>query len=778
MRNRFKAIITIMVAIFVISSISFIVSAASQVDAGSVTTAKGSYTWEYFDDNTLIIRPDTYKTTLIIDKYDLPGDYLNSSTTVHIDVSNLYTQGHNKTGNIHVYGDNCPSGNIVISGSTLDNFYNMVFYNFSNLNTIRFEKETTLYWIGLTNCNVDRLDFYENLNITSLQIINSDSLISANVPDGVKKLTISSCYNLTDLNNIDELDYLSLAKVGISEIFVPKTCAYFRCNSESLTKATFEEGRTCITSFMFSGCRNLEQVIIPDGISSIETYAFDECTKLKTVYIPASINQIDRFSFGDSNNLEKVYYSGTHDQWYSITIMNEDEIIDDSIDDIFYKADIDFGVVNLITKEPEDYTGYLGSTATFTVEAEGEDLQYQWQVFKNNTWTNCSVKDGAKTDTLSLEAKESRNGSNYHCVITDKNGNTVTSNKATLNVVTLLKIETQPEDFTAAAGEMATFTVAAQGSGLKYQWQTFKNGSWTNCSINDGARTDTLSLEAKESRNGSKYQCVITDKNGNTVTTNEVKLTVATPLIIETQPEDVSGAAGEMATFTVAAQGSGLKYQWQTLKNGSWTNCSINDGAKTAKLTLAIKDSRNGSKYQCVITDKNGATVTTETVTLTVKKEVIIVTEPSDYCAYVLGETATFTIEAEGEGLKYQWQVLKNGAWTNCSINDGAKTKTLSLEVKSSRDGSEYRCVVTDKFGNSAESCTVTLTIAKALEPIRDPNDLPPIEINSVNATAAEIDFTAADCVDITEIVEVAEIVEAAEVIEIVPGIETVTDID
>ena len=778
MRNRFKAIITIMVAIFVISSISFIVSAATQVDAGSVTTAKGSYTWEYFDDDTLIIRPDTYKTTLIIDKDDLPGDYLNSSTTVQIDVSNLYTQGHNKTGNIQVYGDNCPSGNIVISGSTLDNFYNMVFYNFSNLNTIRFEKETTLYWIGLTNCNVDRLDFYENLNITSLQIINSDSLISANVPDGVKKLTISSCYNLTDLNNIDELDYLSLAKVGISEIFVPKTCTYFRCNSESLTKATFEEGRTCITNFMFSGCRNLEQVIIPDGISSIETYAFDECTKLKTVYIPASIKQIDRFSFGDSNNLEKVYYSGTHDQWYSITIMNEDEIIDDSIDDIFYKADIDFGVVNLITKEPEDYTGYIGSTATFTVEAEGEDLQYQWQVFKNNTWANCSVKDGAKTDTLSLEAKESRNGSNYHCVITDKNGNTVTSNKATLNVVTLLKIETQPEDFTAAAGEMATFTVAAQGSGLKYQWQTFKNGSWTNCSINDGARTDTLSLEAKESRNGSKYQCVITDKNGNTVTTNEVKLTVATPLIIETQPEDVSGAAGEMATFTVAAEGSGLKYQWQTLKNGAWTNCSVNDGAKTDTLTLAIKDSRNDSKYQCVITDKNGATVTTETVTLTVKKEVIIVTEPSDYCAYVLGETATFTIEAEGEGLKYQWQVLKNGAWTNCSINDGAKTKTLSLEVKSSRDGSEYRCVVTDKFGNSAESCTVTLTIAKALEPIRDPNDLPPIEINSVNATAAEIDFTAADCVDITEIVEVAEIVEAAEVIEIVPEIETVTDID
>ena len=768
MHNRFKAIITFMVAIFVISSISFIVSAASQVDAGSVTTAKGSYTWEYFDDDTLIIRPDTYKNTIIIDKYDLPGDYLNSSTTVQIDVSNLYTQGHNKTGNIHVYGDNCPSGNIVISGSTLDNFYNMVFYNFSNLNTIRFEKETTLYWIGLTNCNVDRLDFYENLNITSLQIINSDSLISANVPDGVKKLTISSCYNLTDLNNIDELDYLSLAKVGISEIFVPKTCTYFRCNSESLTKATFEEGRTCITEFMFSGCRNLEQVIIPDGISSIETYAFNECTKLKTVYIPASIKQIDRFSFGDSNNLEKVYYSGTHDQWYSITIINEDEIINDSIDDIFYKADIDFGVVNLITKEPEDYTGYLGSTATFTVEAEGEDLQYQWQVFKNNTWANCSVKDGAKTDTLSLEAKESRNGSNYHCVITDKNGNTVTSNKATLNVVNLLKIETQPEDFTAAAGEMATFTVAAQGSGLKYQWQTFKNGSWTNCSINDGARTDTLSLEAKESRNGSKYQCVITDKNGNTVTTNEVKLTVATPLIIETQPEDVSGAAGEMASFTVVAEGSGLKYQWQTLKNGAWTNCSVNDGAKTDTLSLEIKSSRDGSIYHCVITDKNGASVTTEDVTLSMLKGVKIKTNPLDYYGKVK-TMATFTVVAEGEGLKYQWQVLKDGVWTNCSVNDGAKTNTLTLEIKNSRNGCEYHCVVTDKYGNTAISSSACIIIDKTI-------DLPFVPATALDSTEP---VAPAASYDFEEVNEYENVVDE-EVIDIVTEIqtETVTEVD
>ena len=931
MRSFVKKIASVLAAAFIISSFSMLVSASTLLDSGTVSGGHGSFSWEYYSDKTLKIYPST--NYLYIYETDFPSVSLGYETTIYIDVSNL--DPNQNWSFLNVYGYDCPCCYFVVGGSTLADARNISFYGFDALESIVFDDEANLDYVSINNCGLAMVNIFDQAEINSLYISDSDYLVNAKVPNYIKDLTIWDCDNIRSIDASEGLKYLFvnnapllteinipeslyscyLENVGFTTINVPNTCENFCIYSQDLEEATIEPGRTRINASMFRDCTNLRKVnipdgvttieysafafcfdlpwvtipdsvekiysgafigsgiynmTIPDGVTSIEYATFRSCDNLEWIDLPASITRIDESAFDSCENLTDVCFRGSRKQWDEITVYNgwDDKVSDKTLADIFGDADIWFDDLSIIKTQPVDFYGPYGSTAvfsvesyneiaeyqwqyyldggwadfriesattsqltlevteetvdlqvrcvltdfsgftetseeacivlidevnivkqpedltcepgemaTFSVEAEGEGLKYQWQVYKNGAWTNCSIKDGAKTPVLTLEAKESRNETRYQCIITDKYGYSYGSGDAILYVRKALTILTQPENCSGAPGDTAIFTVVAEGSGLKYQWQTFKNGSWTNCSINDGAKTDTLSLAIKSSRDGSKYQCVITDKNGDTVTTDTVTLTIGAPLKIVTQPEDYSGAAGETATFTVAAEGTGLKYQWQTLKNGSWTNCSINDGAKTTTLTLAIKDSRNGSKYQCVITDKNGATVTTETVTLTVKKEVIIVTEPSDYCAYVLGETATFTIEAEGEGLKYQWQVLKNGAWTNCSINDGAKTKTLSLEVKSSRDGSEYRCVVTDKYGNSAESITVTLTIAKTLEPT-DPNDLPPIEINPVNATAAEIDFTAADCVDITEIVEVAEVVEAAEVIETVSEIETVTDID
>ncbi|MBR4948288.1 MAG: hypothetical protein IKZ29_07015 [Clostridiales bacterium] len=358
----------------------------------------------------------------------------------------------------------------------------------------------------------------------------------------------------------------------------------------------------------------------------------------------------------------------------------------------------------------QDYTGPAGSTCTFNIGAYGADLKYQWQVYKNGSWSNCSVNDGAKTPTLSLEVKASRNGTKYHCVITDKYNYSVVSNEVTLNVVTPLSITSQPVDFSCQTGETAVFSVGASGDGLKYQWQVLKNGSWSNCSVNDGAKTPTLTLEAKASRNGTLYHCVVTDSRGNSATTISVALIVATPLSITSQPSDYSGPDGSNAVFTVAAKGDGLKYQWQVLKNGAWTNCSVNDGAKTATLTLEAKSSRNGTVYHCIITDSHKESITTNEVTLTINTPLKIVTEPSN-CTCSVGEYAEFNVAAEGDGLKYQWQIFKNGTWTNCSVNDGAKTSTLRLLGKTTRNGTVYRCLITDAHQETIATQTVVMLV-------------------------------------------------------------------
>ena len=368
-----------------------------------------------------------------------------------------------------------------------------------------------------------------------------------------------------------------------------------------------------------------------------------------------------------------------------------------------------------ITKQPVDFSGQAGDTAVFSVTANGDGLKYQWQTFKSGAWSNCSVNDGAKTNTLSLEAKSTRNGTIYRCVITDANNNTVNTNEVTMTVITPLAITTQPTDFKGGIGDTATFTVKATGDGLKYQWQNNKNGTWTNCSINDGAKTNKLTLEVKESRNGTTYRCVITDARKNTVTTNIVTLTVNIPLEIVTQPVNFAGEENSTAEFTVTAKGVGLKYQWQVYKSGSWTNCSVNDGAKTNKLTIAATASRHGLKYRCVITDANKKTVTTNSVTLSVLIPLEIVTQPVNYSG-AEGSSAVFTVKANGVGLKYQWQVYKSGAWSNCSVNDGAKTNKLTLEAKASRNGTKYRCVITDANNENVKTNTVTLTVEIPLE--------------------------------------------------------------
>ena len=86
-----------------------------------------------------------------------------------------------------------------------------------------------------------------------------------------------------------------------------------------------------------------------------------------------------------------------------------------------------------------------------------------------------------------------------------------------------IEIISQPANVTVASGKEATFKVSAIGDGLTYKWQVSKNGTqWFDLS----STSDTLKLTATDINNGYLYRCIITDKNGNSVTSNAATLTV------------------------------------------------------------------------------------------------------------------------------------------------------------------------------------------------------------------------------------------------------------
>lgn len=98
-------------------------------------------------------------------------------------------------------------------------------------------------------------------------------------------------------------------------------------------------------------------------------------------------------------------------------------------------------------------------------------------------------------------------------------------------------IGTQPTSRTVAAGQTATFTVAATASSgsLSYQWQRSTDGgtAWSNVVGGTGATTNSYTTVATTSsgggaNNGDRYRCAVTDSAGTT-NSSSATLTVTAP---------------------------------------------------------------------------------------------------------------------------------------------------------------------------------------------------------------------------------------------------------
>ena len=178
---------------------------------------------------------------------------------------------------------------------------------------------------------------------------------------------------------------------------------------------------------------------------------------------------------------------------------------------------------------------------------------------------------------------------------------------------------------------------------------------------------------------------------------------------ITTQPKSVTARAGNTVKLTVAAEGTNLKYQWYYRNSSSdtWKASSVTSG-KTAAYSFTAKEENTGRQFKCEVSN-GGGTVTSNTVTLTVTAK--ITTQPKDVTASV-GNTVKFTVTAEGTGLTYLWyyKTASATAWT-ASTSASGKTAAYSCTAKETYSGRQFRCKVTNKYGKSVYTKTVTLTV-------------------------------------------------------------------
>lgn len=192
-------------------------------------------------------------------------------------------------------------------------------------------------------------------------------------------------------------------------------------------------------------------------------------------------------------------------------------------------------------------------------------------------------------------------------------------NQCTLTLGSALSIQTSPQSTAVAEGEEAVFAVSAIGGAApyRYQWQRMNaQGVWEDVA---GANQAEYRILAATENDGAQFRCVVTDAMGNQAISEPARLTLG--LKILSQPQDQLVAAGQRATFTVAAAGEELTYQWYIArKPGEWKKI---DGAVGASYMTAVTELTNsGYQYGCLIADAHGRMVRSAIATLYVTEAV------------------------------------------------------------------------------------------------------------------------------------------------------------
>ena len=104
------------------------------------------------------------------------------------------------------------------------------------------------------------------------------------------------------------------------------------------------------------------------------------------------------------------------------------------------------------------------------------------------------------------------------------------------------------------------------------------------------------------------------------------------------------------------------------------------------------------------------ACVNLNTEVIYASNNIVISIQPKDFVGKA-GDAFSATIEASGTGLKYQWQISYDGGKTwKDSRFDNAKTARYSFTVGTGDIGMNYRCIVTDQYGNSVTSEKACIT--------------------------------------------------------------------
>ena len=215
-------------------------------------------------------------------------------------------------------------------------------------------------------------------------------------------------------------------------------------------------------------------------------------------------------------------------------------------------------------------------------------------------------------ESLTIPQGASLNTGSHEVIV---NGGTLNgADKITGTVKYAPTITTQPASQTVTEGNTATFTVAATGEKLSYQWQqsTDNGQSWTDIS---GANAATYTTAATTtSMSGYQYRCVVSNSAGS-VTSNAATLTVNAATVpvtgVTLEPTSLSLFTGDTAPLTATVQPSDATNQNVTWQSDNANVATVQNGTVNAVGAgeATITATAGGITATCVVHVRKPATV-------------------------------------------------------------------------------------------------------------------------------------------------------------------------
>jgi len=223
--------------------------------------------------------------------------------------------------------------------------------------------------------------------------------------------------------------------------------------------------------------------------------------------------------------------------------------------------------------------------------------------------------------------------------------------------------------------------------------------TWSDGAVQSGVAVSPATRSVSPAATTVYTVTNVADVNCSSAGTGSAAVTVNALPAITTQPVAKNVCAGSTATFTVAATGTGLTYQWQ--KDGvNLVNGGRFSGATGTTLTISSTTAADAGSYYVQVSGTCPPSLYSDAASLTVRPvPVATITAASLICAGASGNSAS--VADAGPGVSYAWSI------NNGTITGGTGTATITYTAGASGSSMTLNVTVTSPNGCSASSSKI-----------------------------------------------------------------------